>query len=427
MNGGCWGRFFARAEFERHRYGAFVPSESTTDIQHGDLECRFTFPVPDGRTVDFLNYPWLRANREAPAVPYRVLTTDLTERDIVGGGLVKARQALSLAVRETPAGGKVVLNSACVPDLTGEDTAALARAHDGAVRVDHRPSAGQDMVLSALRESLRLSVCAPQPSEAARPSVILVGSGGGRAQEELRRWLGEAGVEVSACLLPCLSRACFRGAGGASLLVLGCDRLLEKASREIAAGLSLPVVRPAAPHGPRGCRRWLAAVAAAAGVRDPWTPAVARRLEQAEARWEAMSEHARGHRLAFILPQEEIARLSDPSWNAGVPLLPLLIAMGFGVDLLIDAGDGAQSPRAMAGARVSLFRTEDELSDLLEHGDFAAVYSDFYFDRRLSRRGKGQFSLAFFEPGLEGSLRSFERLLGLCRLAFYRRYRKYLR
>ena len=115
MSGGDWGRFFARAEIERHRYGAFVPSESLTDIQHGDLECRFTFPVPDGRTVDFLNYPWLRANREAPAVPYRVLTTDLTEKDIVGGGLAKARQALNLAVRETPAGGKVVLNSACVP------------------------------------------------------------------------------------------------------------------------------------------------------------------------------------------------------------------------------------------------------------------------------------------------------------------------
>jgi len=150
-------------------------------------------------------------------------------------------------------------------------------------------------------------------------------------------------------------------------------------------------------------------VAAAAGVKDPWTPAAARRQDHAEARWKALAERAREHRLAFVLPREELARLNDPAWNAGVPLLPLVAEMGFGVDLLVD------------------FRTEEELSGLLENGAFAAVYSDFYFDRRLSRRGKGQFSLAFFEPGLEGSLRSLERLLGLCRLEFYRRYRGHLR
>ena len=402
-----WARFFARAEFERQRFGAFVPSEAITDLQHGDLECRFTFPVPDGRTVDFLNYPWLRANRETAAVPYRVLTTDLTEGDIVGGGLGKARQALELAVRETAPGGKVVLNSACVPDLTGEDTAALARAQDGAVRVDHRPSAGQDMVLAAVRESLRAAVAAPPARASRRPAAVLVGVPSGRAQGELRRWLAEAGIDVAACLLPCLSPACFQAARGGDFMIQGSDRLLEKASSEIVAGLALPAVMPPAPYGPLGCRAWLEAV-----VKNPWTAPASLRLADAEARWKILAGRAREHRLAFVLPRTELARLSDPSWNAGVPLLPLIQEMGFGVDLLVEGKD---------------FRTEKELGGLLENGEFAAVYSDFYFDHRLSRRGKGQFNLGFFEPGLEGSLRSLERLLGLCRLTFYRRYRGHLR
>ena len=49
-----------------------------------------------------------------------------------------------------------------------------------------------------------------------------------------------------------------------------------------------------------------------------------------------------------------------------------------------------------------------------------------FFDWRISRAGKARFSSKDFEMGLGGALRTLKRLLSVCRLPFYRRYRPHL-
>ena len=68
------------------------------------------------------------------------------------------------------------------------------------------------------------------------------------------------------------------------------------------------------------------------------------------------------------------------------------------------------------------FKTPAELERLLGEGAFDAVYSEYFFDERLSRAGKARFSLSVFEPGLRGAIASLERLLAAGRWKFYRRY-----
>ena len=75
---------------------------------------------------------------------------------------------------------------------------------------------------------------------------------------------------------------------------------------------------------------------------------------------------------------------------------------------------------------IKAFADQDRLSMLLEKGAFDAVYSDHLFDRRLTSAGKAQFSLQEFEKGLAGAVRTGRRLLRVCKLPLYRRYRKYL-
>ena len=103
--------------------------------------------------------------------------------------------------------------------------------------------------------------------------------------------------------------------------------------------------------------------------------------------------------------------------------------MGFAIDFLIYAPD-KKSP-ALAGFgegkhKVHGFRNRKELRSKIESLSCSAFYSDSFFDTRLSRSGKPQFSLEFFEAGLEGSVRSLERLLGVCRMPFYQRYGRYI-
>jgi len=50
----------------------------------------------------------------------------------------------------------------------------------------------------------------------------------------------------------------------------------------------------------------------------------------------------------------------------------------------------------------------------------------FFLTKQLTRNGKGQFSFSTFEMGLQGAVRTLERLVTVCRLPFYRKYAKYL-
>ena len=131
-------------------------------------------------------------------------------------------------------------------------------------------------------------------------------------------------------------------------------------------------------------------------------------------------------------------------------MLPALREMGFGLEWLLWCGcrgacgkeslptagpcgaiaAGASGREICAGKEqrrgIRRFHGPEDLDAGLRDESVHAFYSDFAFDRRLSRTGKAQFSLAFFEPGLEGAQRSVERLLGACRLPFYKDYARYL-
>jgi hypothetical protein len=54
------------------------------------------------------------------------------------------------------------------------------------------------------------------------------------------------------------------------------------------------------------------------------------------------------------------------------------------------------------------------------------VYSEYAYDPRLAAAGKAQFALDLFELGFGGAARTAERLNGICRWPFNRRYAKYL-
>jgi hypothetical protein len=122
----------------------------------------------------------------------------------------------------------------------------------------------------------------------------------------------------------------------------------------------------------------------------------------------------------------------------GIPIVDMLKEMGFGLDLLVRLPSG-MDPQAMEKeahrklgdlvddtVRVSAFSTPDELGKLLAASEAQAFYSDIYFDRRLTRSGKSQFSTKGFQMGAEGAIESLKQLLSVCRMPFYRKYASYL-
>jgi hypothetical protein len=109
-------------------------------------------------------------------------------------------------------------------------------------------------------------------------------------------------------------------------------------------------------------------------------------------------------------------------------MMRMIEEMGFGVDILYydPHTDGPVLGEDNRCARLTTFRTPEDLTRLLKEGEFRAVYSDIFFDWRISAAGKARFSSKDFEMGLEGALRSLRRLLAVCRLPFYQRYGSHL-
>ncbi len=400
-----WARFFAREDWRRRRYSAFIPAEPTIDLQHGDLECRFTYPVDDGVSSGYLDAPWRLANARTKPARYEVLTTDLKEHEIVAGSLAKARRALDLAVAAAEPGQAIAFNSACVSDMIGEDCGALARACPRSARVRWRPSDGGDIAATAAREALDGH---PRPVGRDAGSVALLGFFQGRALGELRELLSVAGASADACVIPCLSRACVLRAMRAQRLIAVRGGIHDDSVRAFEAACGREAARPNAPYGWAGTESWLRSALDGAldAVRER---AIAGIFERALRRAEGLRRRARRHCLGFVVEHGGEACLDDPAQNAGVPLASVIREFGFSIEIIPGP-----------------FADPDELEARLKAAKCQAVYSDYRFDARLSRAGKARFSLAMFEPGIAGASRTCERLLRVCRMDFYRLYAGFL-
>lgn len=248
-------------------------------------------------------------------------------------------------------------------------------------------------------------------------------------EEELRPMLASLGLKIGVCVFPDVSFPALPSLAKARWQVF-CERSSYPTRvRELLAGSPRPVVPAPAPYGVEGTRRCLRAVAAAAGKEETFDATWAEKMSAFLPRWEELRREAAGHRLAFVVSEATLPRLLALRYGHGAPLAAMVLEMGFGVDLVYydRHGEPPVLPAALEDARVAVFRSPWELERALREGDFAAVYSDIVFDWRVTRAGKARFSSKDFEMGLEGALRTFEKLLPLVRLPFYRQYSEHLR
>jgi hypothetical protein len=457
-----WYQFFAVAEIWRQRLDSLDVFERCTFIQHCDRECVQVAPRSHVPMVDGVFYPWLervrRIGRGRPRVDpaaararggseprvdeskHSMCTTDLTEADVVLGSQDKLVRVLD-HVLARGGDGVLFLSCTCVPFMTGEDVESVVKRYRETIDrpfffLTTTPASSVGVfrdVLVRRRQEAEQAI----PSGQVIPNAVnLVGFAHDPGLEELRGLLAELGVQVNAVFVPEMDSAVVADLPRAALHVLYPNILWQSIYDQLLFDSRITSVSPAAPFGVAGTQRWLEEVAAAAGQRVTAGDVVARCLEPLRAEWDRLRAEAAGQRLAFVVGADEAYRLRDAAATWGVPLIPMLEEMGFGIDVLLGVADRAAAREAAEQVNATFahpehhsiraFRDRARLDALLEAGTFAAVYSDHLFDRRLSAAGKAQFSLQEFEKGIGGAVRTLRRLLEVCRLPFYRRYRRHL-
>jgi len=126
----------------------------------------------------------------------------------------------------------------------------------------------------------------------------------------------------------------------------------------------------------------------------------------------------------------EVERFFAPEKLHGFSLAPLLEEMGFGLDFLLR-GENFEEKEIFQKLerkehRIFLFSEPQHLERLLQEGSFHLVYTEIFYDRRITRAGKTPLHLEWIELGFEGAIRSIEKLLHGAEWNFYRNYRNYL-
>jgi nitrogenase molybdenum-iron protein alpha/beta subunit len=470
-----WYQFFAVAETARGRLDSLDIFERCNFIQHCDRDCLQVTPHTSVPMVDKVLYPWLervrklgcapheraaaRGGRRREAAPapaaagplagaegsddgdrHSMCTTDLGERDVVMGALDKLTAVLD-HVMQRGVDNMLFLSCTCVPFVTGEDVESLVRRYrDKTQRPFFYLTTTPKSSLGVFREVLvrqRQQAEADHREPPDPHAVNLIGFALDPALRELEQLLGQAGVGVNAVFIPHMNFGVIKDLPRAALHVLYPNALWQNLYDQLLFDSRIRSVELAAPYGLAGTRRWLEAVAAAVGLEVNAAPLVERCLEPLRERWERARAEAAGYRVGFVIGADEVHRLCDPAATWGVPLIAVLEEMGFGLEVLLKVA-GKQSATTAATkvnamfaepARhvIRAFKDRTRMEKLLDEGASAAVFSEHMFDHRLSAVGKAQFSLQEFEKGVGGAVRTIERLLTICRLPLFRRYRKYFR
>ncbi|RLB63993.1 MAG: hypothetical protein DRI90_05645 [Deltaproteobacteria bacterium] len=435
----AWRIFFAALEQQRNYNHQLVGKVLV--VKHEDLECSYATPPLGDGSLSFFNYgaPHLGRQRgaavpergsgaAAPVTSWGDITTDLCDDDVIKGGAAKVARALDTIAEWDEKPDLVMVKTACVAKVIGDDLSQVMEAFEArtglsTAYLDNLADEHADF-FSTILEQLRWD---DEPATSLRRAgrINLVGYPNVPAMTQLEQMLEALGVTINARLVPEIRLDHMERYPQAELQVLFDSSLYQPTFEQLFGHVDLRSIRPTLPYGVNGCRAWLGEVAAALGCEAGWEAIWEEYWAPHAARWSQLTDQARQHRLGFVVDRHSAELLLEPARTTGVPLLALLQEMGFSLELLCYAGADDAVPVASLPGDCVPFHDAAELESLLRQSQATAFYSEYAFDRRLSRCGKAQFSGSDFQLGLAGAGGTLSQLLRICRLPFYRRYARY--
>jgi len=439
-----WAQFFADEQFSRNVFHLFRVDVPHVGIEHCDRECNFATPIISNNEFNFYNYPWLSPGqrRDDPYLkntePGTYYTTQLSELDVIRGGTDKLSALLDAVVERLEGERFIMLNNTCTPVVAGDDVDSLVKSLRSRCPVpvmsmgSHRGDNPFVEFFTLLREQQGFATPEKDPA-----TINMVGFPFSRDVDELVAVLGNMGIRINARPFPNIELSIFDYYLAAPLQVFYPNFHFARVYDALFQELPIESARPAAPYGIGRSEEWLRQIADAMELPGDWEAAVAGAGKAVESEWSRLVRGANGRTLGLVVDELRVDRLLDPVFNHGIPLVALLGEMGFNLELFLRTPEENDLEEVVGRVGSALpdrsrlhcvtFDSKEELDERLLNGASQAVYSDFYFDHRLARAGKAQFSLQFFQMGLAGAVRTLTRLLSLCSLPFFERYGAYLR
>jgi hypothetical protein len=411
-----WRTFFE--DHDLYRGGCSHIEGRVATVMHREIECTYNLaPETAWGRGSFGSLPD-DPRESAPEQWSILLDTDLNDRDVIMGGDARLDAAFDAIAAMPVRPDLVLVQSTCVPVVTGDDLEASAER----ARRKHRLPIAVVGYIEHPHASALVSQLEQVHSRCEPHTAVLLGMPRIAGIGELIELMRDAGVTLLGPMIPDLPSNVVDDFSRASLLVTYDEpHSRDDVKRALEILNDRRSIAPTAPFGPEGSRLFCREIADALGMAEAFDA----RWEEGRAawapRWDALVERAKGYRAGFVVERADWG--SRIERRMGVPLLDAVRAMGFGVDVYawVRPGEDVREPDD-PDVRVHRYATQDELEALLKSSPAAIFYSEMRYDRRLPRTGHASFSLEELRVGPTGALASLETLLARCETPWYRRY-----
>ncbi|HOO57505.1 MAG TPA: nitrogenase component 1 [bacterium] len=431
-----WARFFAHWQFSRNKGQVLSYNIPVTRIMHGDVECAFATPhIKSSEFVPY-NYPWispeLSPNIEFFHKASKSYATDIREMDVIMGSGGKISSLLSNVIDEIGESELLVVNNTCVPVVYGEDVPSLVRSASKKCSVPMFYEGPENSISINPYNEFFMSLKAKKgfaEKEVNPGAVNLIGFPENKGLNEIIRILGEAGITVNAIFIPKIDPGIFDNYRAAALTVFYPDNAFSELYEQVFGDVPVKSITPPAPYGMNGAMKWLETVIGELEAPGNRLETIRRTEEKWLEEWNRLKDEAGKHTLGFVFEGDSLEMISNAGLAGGVPILDVINEIGFKTQFLNyypESPGGSRRGGKVIKKDIGSFSNPGELEKLMLDSPACCFYSDFYFDRRIVKAGKGQFSLQFFEMGFEGAVRTLRRLISACSVPFFSRYMKFL-
>ena len=342
-----WRNFYGDQDFEVLLGVPECSFERTITLEYADLECFYARAELNIRRWSFLDWPNDKED-EIGARKSAAIAVELDERDMVLGTTEKADAVIAKALELTKAGHSLVVCHLCTPIVMGEDLNGLAHRLEkisGCTPVSwsQKDRDNLDNFGEFLRQTLGKPGyfdCRPDPL-----AVNLFHFPERYRKEELIPFLEGIGVKVNAAVFPMMDFPSVERLAGALSQVF-CERSSYPVKlKELLEPHGRKIVDVPAPYGLANTRACLEKIAAAAGRQKEFKAAWARRMREIEPAWEKLKASAAGKRVAFVVSEATLPRLSRCATGSARPWRPWWLRWGSGSTFYTTTLMAEQLPR----------------------------------------------------------------------------------